>query len=107
MSTQSDTDKNTAATMQVRFDTTDVEYVSQYLVNVSAEDIIVNCSPGYLVDPASGNTIMPIKRRLAMTRPAAQRLAETLLKALQSDAEGVSAPNGDAAVTTSGLPKFN
>lgn len=82
--------------VRVRYETTDVAYVSQFMMNRSAEDIVINFSPGYLPDPQGEGTLMPITNRVALTLPAARRLAETLLKALQQ-------PAGDSA----GLPDLN
>jgi len=91
--------------VKVRYETSDVAFVSQFLVNRSAEEIIVNCSPGYLPDPQGDGSLMPINQRIALTLPGARRLAETLLKALAEHDKQVT--TASPASGTARLPRVD
>jgi hypothetical protein len=69
--------------MNLRYDKLDAQFASQFIVNSTREEIIVNFSPGPLVDPGSKQQLLPINLRVAMTPQGAARLAKTLTKVLR------------------------
>lgn len=69
--------------VKVRYETTGVVYVSQFLLNANPEEILVNCSSGYISDPASNEHLLPIQLRMVMTSGAAKRLYDSLGQALK------------------------
>ncbi len=74
--------------MRIRYSNMDTAYASQFMVNSNREEVIINFSPGYLSDPQTSETVMPIQTRVAMTPQGAARLANALanvLKQMQDD----------------------
>ena len=83
-------------TVRVRYDTTAVTYASQFLVNATAEELVIAFSSGFVVDPATRDTLLPVQTRIAITPAGAARLVSALTGALQNLQGG-----GEA-----GLPKL-
>ncbi len=79
--------------VKVRYETTGVVYVSQFLLNATPEEILVNCSSGYISDPVSNEHILPIQLRMVMTSGAAQRLYDSLGQALKQASNGKGSPS--------------
>jgi hypothetical protein len=73
-----------AVTVRVRYDTTAVSYASQFLVNATSEELVIAFSSGFVVDPATRDTQLPVQTRIAVTPAGAQRLVAALTNALQS-----------------------
>ena len=53
--------------IKVRYNETSALYASQFIVNTSGEDLIINFSSGPITDPAGGESILPVHTRMAMT----------------------------------------
>lgn len=68
--------------IKVRYNETSALYSSQFILNSSDEDIVINFSSGPLVDPASGDTMLPIHTRIALTKDGARRLLGVLSRVL-------------------------
>ena len=68
--------------IKVRYNETSALFASQFIVNTSAEDVTINFSSGPIGDPATGETIMPVHTRMAMTREGAHRLHSVLANVL-------------------------
>ena len=84
--------------MRLRYDKMDTLFASQFIVNATREELIVNFSPGPLADPQSSQQILPIHTRIAMTPQGPARLVHTLtnaLKNLQAAAQPNSAEKTD------------
>jgi ATP-dependent protease HslVU (ClpYQ) ATPase subunit len=64
--------------IRVRYNETSALFASQFIVNTSAEDVTINFSSGPLSDPGSGDTMLPVHTRIAMTREGARRLHAVL-----------------------------
>ena len=64
--------------IKVRYNETSALYASQFIVNTSGEDLIINFSSGPITDPASGESILPVHSRMAMTVNGARRLHAVL-----------------------------
>ena len=75
---------NSQPTVRVRYETTDVVYASQFVVNANQEDITVNCSAGYITDPNTNENLLPIHSRIMLTPVGAKRLIDTLTQALDN-----------------------
>lgn len=60
--------------VKVRYNETSALYASQFILNTSEEDIIINFSSGPLADPAGGETILPVHTRIALSKDGAKRL---------------------------------
>jgi len=76
--------------MHVRYENMETQFASQFVVNSTREEIIVNFSPGPIADPQTNQQLLPINTRIAMTPHGAARLAQTLsnvLKNLQATAQ--------------------
>jgi len=64
--------------IKVRYNETSAVFASQFILNTSTEDIIINFSSGPLSDPSTGETILPVHTRIALTREGARRLHAVL-----------------------------
>jgi len=69
--------------IKVRYNETSALYASQFIVNNSLEDLTINFSSGPLNDPGSGDTILPVHTRIAMTKEGAKRLHAVLGQVLE------------------------
>ncbi|MCP5150575.1 MAG: DUF3467 domain-containing protein [Ectothiorhodospiraceae bacterium] len=86
--------------VRVRYETTTALYASQVVVNASTEEVVVGFASGYVPDPASGEPLLPVHTRIAMSPAAARRLVETLQRSLDSARED------NRRRTEAGLPKL-
>lgn len=68
--------------IKIRYTETSSLFSSQFLVNSTPEDITVGFSSGYMKDPGSGETSLPVHSRISMTHAGAKRLQELLGKVL-------------------------
>lgn len=72
-----------AQQIKIRYAETSSLFSSQFLVNATAEDVTVGFSSGYMQDPGSGETTLPIHSKIAMTLEGAQRLHSILGKIIE------------------------
>ena len=72
------------AKVRVRYDTTEASFASQFVINATREELIINFSSGYLADPQSKDRLLPIQTRIAMSPNGAARLVNTLTQALRN-----------------------
>lgn len=79
--------KSTQQQVKVRYAETSALYASQFILNTSEEDLTLNFSSGPLVDPASGETILPVHTRIAMSKEGARRLHAILSKVLSQPSD--------------------
>jgi hypothetical protein len=87
--------------IKVRYNETSALYSSQFIINSSEEDITINFSSGPLVDPASGDTMLPIHTRIALTKEGARRLLGVLGRVLsEQDGKQKVAAAAQAQVPT-------
>ena len=70
--------------MRVRYENMETQFASQFVVNSTREEIIVNFSPGAISDPQTNQQMLPINTRIAMTPHGAARLAQTLSNVLKN-----------------------
>ncbi len=84
--------------IKVRYNETSATFVSQFIVNINGDELLLNCSPGPIADPATGETILPVDCRLGMTMSAARRLHDVLTRVLtQQRAGGEPGPDRDGS----------
>lgn len=69
--------------LQVKYESFEAVYASQALVQANPEEIVLDFSSGIVADPQHGH-VMPIHTRVAMSRPAVERLMGALQQALQA-----------------------
>lgn len=86
MSQDNKTDKQ--QNIKVRYNETSALFASQFLINSTAEDLTINFSSGALSDPGSGEAILPVHTRIAMTMEAARRLQGILNQVLNQQQTG-------------------
>lgn len=92
--------------IQVRYTETSSLFSSQFLINSTEEDITIGFSSGYISDPGSKETLLPIHTRISMTLQAARRLQNLLAKILPQENQ---ATTGKAAIPDAAraqLPKM-
>ena len=70
--------------VRLRYDKMETMFASQFIVNASREEIILNLSPGYIAEPGSKERLLPIQTRIAMTPQGAARLVQTLSTVLRN-----------------------
>jgi hypothetical protein len=73
--------------VKVRYNETSALFASQFIINTSNEDLTINFSSGPISDSASGESILPIHTRMAMTLSGAQRLYAVLGDILKQQTE--------------------
>ncbi len=84
--------ENQTRQVRIRYAETSALYASQFLVNATGEDVVLSFSSGYLSDPASGETLLPVHTRIAMSVAGARRLHALLDQILKGPSD---APAGD------------
>ena len=89
--------------MHVRYDNTETQFASQFIVNSTREEIIVNFSPGAIADPQTNQQMLPVNSRIAMTPQGAARLVQTLTNALKNMQSAAQANKPDAKVNPDSL----
>jgi hypothetical protein len=87
--------KQKTTQIQVRYSETSAIFCSQFLINSTDEDITIGCSSGYISDPGSKETILPIHTRIGMTLHGARRLHSLLGKILQDSQTAKGQPAQD------------
>jgi hypothetical protein len=94
------------AQIQVRYTETSSLFSSQFLINSTEEDITIGFSSGYLSDPGSKETILPIHSRISMTLQGAKRLHGLLSKILQQETRPVQNKQAIPDAAKAQLPKM-
>ena len=69
--------------VRIRYDSMETLFASQFIVNASREELILNLSPGYIAEPGTNERLLPIQSRIALTPQGAARLVATLSKVLR------------------------
>lgn len=70
--------------VKIRYEETQALYASQFMINASDEDIVINFSSGHISDPNTGESVMPIHTRIALTPSATVRLINTLTQVINN-----------------------
>ena len=69
--------------IKVKYEDTAVRYANQVMLNGSAEELFLEFSSGPVPDPATGESIVPVHTRIAMTPGSARRLLAALQQTLK------------------------
>ena len=90
---ESDTKKQTSQNIpvKIKYDSKAALYANQFIINQSPEEIFLDLSSGPIPDPGTGQTIVPIHTRIALSYPGAQRLGELLLRTAKNHKLSVQA----------------
>ncbi len=94
--------KNTPSKPQrikIKYEELSVRYANQVVLNGSSEEVFLDFSSGPVPDPVTGESLIPIHTRIAMTPGGARRL----LAALQQTLKRVDATK--TAIQASATPK--
>lgn len=86
--------------IKLKYDVYTAKYANQAVISGSADDIFLDFSSGPVPDPASGESIIPIHTRIAMSQSGARRL----LAALQQTLKRIEGGNAQAAAQRASLP---
>ena len=95
-------------TVKVRYEETQALFASQFMINVNEEDIVINFSSGHISDPNTGESILPVHTRIALTPGATIRLVNTLTQAIENmqKARGLN-DDQNKLKHEAGLPKIS
>lgn len=66
----------------VRYDEFVARYANQVMLRSTPEEVFLEFSSGVVQDPVTGQPLMPVHTRIAMTHTGARRLAELLSQTL-------------------------
>ena len=75
-------DEDTAK-LKVRYENTTAVYANQIVLSANREDLIVDFSSGAVPDPATGEPVLPVHTRVALSWTGAARLRTLLDRALE------------------------
>jgi len=90
-------DQNKAASPEftIRYDKSEIAYVTQFLVSPGKEEVLIDLSSGLLNDAnvsPTGNPTLPIQGRIALPWSAAERLAKILNQVVEGKRKSVQQP---------------
>jgi len=86
----SKTDKNTMQKIRVRYDETQALYASQFVLNATEDEIVINFSSGSLPDSQTGENYLPVHSRIALSVNGAKKLAQLLNQAVTATTQSQS-----------------
>lgn len=86
--------------VKLRYEETRALFSGQFVTSVSSDEVLINFSSGAIADPDSGETVLPIHTRIAMSREGAKRLLAVLRQSLETP--GVGGTQARAAVKSRG-----
>jgi len=69
--------------IRVRYEKREALYANQVILNGSPEELFLDFSSGPVSDPDSGETVVPVHTRIAMSPSAARRLLSALQQSIQ------------------------
>ncbi|NNK58692.1 MAG: hypothetical protein HKP44_15420 [Desulfofustis sp.] len=87
--------QQTGQQITIQYKETSALYASQFIINTTTEDLVINFSSGYLADQRPQGTVLPIHTRISMTHEGARRLYDLLGKSLSKSHTETDNP-GDA-----------
>ncbi|MEM6822512.1 MAG: DUF3467 domain-containing protein [Verrucomicrobiota bacterium] len=93
--------------LKLKYEETSAQYANQFLVNTTAEELFLDLSSGAVTDPSTGESIIPIHTRIAMSYNGAQRLAQILAQAVQRHENAMSGKAPPASKAAARLPKID
>jgi len=102
MTSQKTPEKQGSQQIHMRYEQTMANYASQFVLNATGEEIIINFSSGSIPDPRTGENHLPIHTRIAMSTAGARRLANLLNQALSATDQQIKA----TSIGTAQLPSL-
>jgi len=94
--------------LKIKYEETNALYANQFLVNTTNEELFLELSSGSISDPNTGEAIVPIHSRIAMSYSGARRLAGILSQAVQRhEATLATAPQSEKTGSSARLPKVD
>ncbi len=79
--------------VRVHYETTLVEFAHRVLIQASRDQVILSFAASPVLDPKTGNRVMPVHSRIALTPAGAVRLLQSLKEAAKrSQASVETAP---------------
>lgn len=91
METRKVTKKTENLPVKIKYESKSAIYANQFIINQSPEEIFLDLSSGPIPDPATGQTMIPIHTRVALSYAGAERLGTLLIKAAKNHALRVQA----------------
>jgi hypothetical protein len=67
---------------QLRYEQTTALYASQFVITANSEEVIISFSSGLLPGTTTGETVLPIHTRIALSANSARKLASLINQAL-------------------------
>lgn len=93
--------------LKVKYDQTSALYANQFIVNTSNEELFVDFSSGAISDPATGESLVPVHTRIALSYGGAKRLQTILAQAIaKQEASGEGATYTDGGQSGGRLPQL-
>ena len=68
--------------LKVKYENMTAQYASQCILNSTKEEVLLDFSSGVVPDPTTGQPVVPVHTRIAMTMAGAMRLKNLLDKAM-------------------------
>jgi hypothetical protein len=96
MATEKTPEKQASQQIHLRYEQTMATYASQFVLNATGEEIIINFSSGSIPDPRTGENHLPIHTRIAISTAAARRLVNLLNQALSASEQTKTVTTGTA-----------
>ena len=93
--------------LKVKYEVTSAQYANQFLVNTTAEELFLDLSSGTVTDPSSGDSVVPIHTRIAMSYNGARRLAQILEQAVKRQEASQASQSGTPNQASARLPKVD
>jgi len=75
--------------IKIKYDATSATYANQFILNQNAEEVFVDFSSGPIPDPTTGQTMIPIHSRVALSYQGAKRLGDLLLDAVKNHSQRI------------------
>ena len=98
--------RNTKQKLDIRYGQQPALYTSQFMINAGVEEVTLDCMSGVEAG-VTGNTVVPVHTKLALSWGAAERLASLLNQALaQRPKSGAPIPAPHIPVNAAKLPSF-
>lgn len=73
--------------VRILYEKTEATFVNQVIVNSGRDQVILDFSTGIISDQSTGNHVLPIQQRIAMTPANAASLVQTLSNVLRQISE--------------------
>jgi hypothetical protein len=87
-----------ARKLRIKYEETSAKYANQTILSGSTDEVFLDFSSGPVPDAATGESIVPVHTRIALSHSGARRLLAALQQTLKRiDASGAQAANAQRA----------